>query len=135
MKKLFVLLVFAFTCIIGKAQDDSNESTIENTVVQQNELEQVKRKVGKSEAKAKKEKKQAKDLKNQEKIKKQVNSKSKAISKQEKQIEKLQNQLEKGKLKGTLSPVDIQKMDDKIIKIQMKVMKDQEKLKRLKRKM
>ena len=61
--------------------------------------------------------------------------KSRAIDKQESQIERLQNQLEKGKLKGTLSPVDIQKMDDKIVKIQLKVMKGQEKLKKLKRKM
>ncbi|MEH6746469.1 MAG: hypothetical protein V7670_06510 [Maribacter arcticus] len=134
IKKLYALLVFVFTYSIGYAQDDSNESTMENTV-EQKEMKQVKRKVEKSEAKAEKEKKQAKDLKKQEKLEKQVNSKSKAISKQENQIEKLQSQLEKGKLKGTLSPVDIQKMDDKIVNIQMKVMKEQEKLKKLKRKM
>lgn len=63
MKKLFALLVFVFTYSIGYAQDDSNESTMENKV-ERKEMEYVKRKVEKSEAKAKKEKKQAKDLKN-----------------------------------------------------------------------
>jgi len=43
--------------------------------------------------------------------------------------------LEKGKVKGTLSPVDIQKKEDKIAKSQMKIMKEQEKLKKLNRKL
>ena len=54
---------------------------------------------------------------------------------EKKQIEKVQSQLGKGKLKGTLSPVDIQKKEDKIAKGQMKIMKEQEKLKKLNRKL
>ncbi|TLP77574.1 hypothetical protein [Maribacter sp. ACAM166] len=135
MKKLIVLMLVVLTYSIGYAQSDSLELTNETTVERQKEFKLVKKKVEKSEAAAKKAKKEVADLKKKEKFKKRYNVKEKSIIKQEKQIYKLKNQLEKGKLKGTLAPVDIQKMSDKIVKIKLKVMNEEEKLKKVKHKM
>lgn len=43
-------------------------------------------------------------------------------------MEKLQKQLEKGRLIGTISPMDMQKIEDRITKIKLHIVKDQERL-------
>lgn len=134
MKKIIALLMFILSVSIGNAQSDNSETTIEPTTEQVKEMEQVKRKVEKSKDNAKKAKKEAKELKKTKKLKKELSAKEKSISKLERQVEKLERDLEKGKLKGTLSPVDIQKINNKILKVKMKIVEEHEKLNKIKRK-
>lgn len=134
MKKIIALLTFILYISIANAQSDNSETTIEPTKEQVKEMEQVKKKVEKSKDDAKKAKKEAKELKKIEKLKKQYSTKEKTIAKLERQVEKLERDLEKGKLKGTLSPVDVQKINNKIIKVKMKIVEEQEKLNKIKRK-
>ena len=134
MKKIIVLLVFTLCFSIGNAQSDDTETTTAPIKQQIEEIEQVKKKVEKSKSDAKKAEKEAKELKKAEQLKKQYVANEKSITKKEKQVEKLERQLEKGKLKGTLSPVDIQITNEKLAKIKMKIVNDQQKLNRIKRK-
>ncbi len=135
MKRYIVLLFLIFIFSAGHSQGTPTD-TIQNSAEElKRELREVRKKVAEGEAEAKKARKEAAAKKKKEKLKKEFNSKAKAIGKQEKKVEKLQKQLEKGQLKGTLAPVDIQKIETRIAKIQLDILKDQERLQKLKRKM
>ena len=67
----------------------------------------------------------------EQKLEKQIAAKKKKIKKNEKQIRKLNAKLEKGIVKGTLSPVDIEKLNSKIQKLQESNLKNTQKLNKL----
>ena len=78
------------------------------------ELNLVKEKVAAAEKQAKKEKKEAKAKAAEEKLNKKIDALSKSIAKDKKQITKLASKIEKGKAKGKLAPLTIDKMNGKI---------------------
>ena len=134
MKKVIVFLLLVFMFSAGHAQGTLIETAQSTSEQAKAEMEEVRRTVAKSEAVAKKAKKEAAAKNKEDKLKKKYNSRVKAIDKQEKKIEKLQKQFDKWRLKSTLSPLDMQKIENRIIKIQLHIIKDQERLKKLKRK-
>lgn len=103
-----------------------------------NEQKEVIRKVEKQEkkvAKAEKEgKKKAKAEKKAKKLIDNIKAKEKAITKNENKVVSIQHKLKKGTERGTLSPVDIDKMNAKIDKLSATIAKDKEQLEKLQKK-
>ena len=67
----------------------------------------------------------------EEKLQKAIASTKKGIAKNENQILKLKSKLEKGKAKGKLAPIDIDKINSKILKMNAKTVKNKLKLEKL----
>lgn len=103
-----------------------------------NEQKEVIRKVEKQEkkvAKAEKEaKKKAKAEKKAKKLIDNIKAKEKAITNNENKVVSIQHKLKKGTERGTLSPVDIDKMNAKIDKLSATIAKDKEQLEKLQKK-
>lgn len=103
-----------------------------------NEQKEVIRKVEKQEkkvAKAEKEaKKKAKAEKKAKKLIDNIKAKEKAITNNENKVVSIQHKLKKGTERGTLSPVDIDKMNAKIDKLSATIAKDKEQLVKLQKK-
>ena len=96
------------------------------------EAEKARKEAEKTE---KKHKKEQKKLKKQEKLMNAIASRKKSIAKDEKKILNLEEKLRKGTEKGKLSPVDIDKINAKIGKLQTGLIKENGKLQKLMKKL
>ncbi|WP_281542986.1 hypothetical protein [Maribacter aestuarii] len=137
MKYFLQLLIFIFFTVapvMVTAQEDNLPADKVVVVDEQEEAKEVKRKVEKAEKEARLLDKKEKEAKKVEKLKKEIKSREKSIDKDAKKAIRLQNKIEKGKIKGTLAPVDIQKMEEKILDLNAKILKNKGKLDKLKRK-
>ena len=140
MKKL-LLLLFVITVSTSNAfaqEQETPKDSIAISAIAEEERHAVIAKVEDAEKQAKKEKKQAqKDKKAEkkkvaeEKLKKSIASKRKDIAKDTKQIAKLKSKLDKGSAQGKLSPVDMEKLKEKINKLNIKTAKNKDKLTKL----
>lgn len=84
--------------------------------------------------KAEKEKKHAeKELKRREKHQDAIKKRENAIQKKEREIVKLENKITKKKIKGKLTPIDEMEMNQDIDKLKLNIMRDKDKLAKLKR--
>lgn len=106
------------------------------------ESKKVQKKVKRAEKEAKKvekaekvEKKLEKAAKKREDLIDDIAGKKKNIAKDERKIIKLREDMELDKIKGKLSPNDITKINKKSDKLKLGVVKDQEKLRKLERKL
>ena len=102
----------------------------------------MQKKVKRAEKEAKKvekaekvEKKLEKAAKKREDLIDDIAGKKKNIAKDERKIIKLREDMELDKIKGKLSPNDITKINKKSDKLKLGVVKDQEKLRKLERKL
>ncbi len=140
MKK-FALLLFVIIVSTSNAfaqeQETPKDSTAVLAIAEEERLAVI-AKVEDAEKQAKKEKKQVqKDKKAEkkkaaeEKLKKSIASKRKDIAKDTKQIAKLKTKLDKGSAQGKLSPVDMEKLKEKIHKLNIKTAKNKDKLTKL----
>jgi len=131
---LLLAFLFVFTISISSAQsEDHNTPALAKEEAKERKM--VIKKVEKEEkkaAKAEKElKKEEKEEKKEKKLVNAIESKQRVISKNEKKVVSIQQKLAKGKEKGKLSPVDIDKMNSKIDKLQLGIARDKEKLVKL----
>src|SRR6056297_70540 len=125
-----ILLLIAIT-FVTQAQESESTKPVKTAVTQSEDaLKAVKKKVNDAEKKANKKKKKAKKTEKEakkkekkEKLKKDIESNEKEIEKYKNQLVKLSDKMEKGKAKGKLAPVDIQKIDDKIRKLNIRIAK------------
>jgi peptidoglycan hydrolase CwlO-like protein len=138
-KALFSFIAILIISVSSYAQETTqNGDSLSILAAAEKEKQLVIAKIEKAEKEAKRaqkaEEKMEKEQKRAEKLKKEIRSREKSIDKDEKNAIKLQNKIEKGKIKGTLAPVDIQKMEEKILDLNAKILKNKGKLDKLKRK-
>ena len=135
MKQLFVLvsiLLLSLNFSYAQSEEQIIPAMTEQEVKEQKEIIKKVEKKEKQAAKAEKEaNKKAKEKKKEEKLIHNIKAKEKAISKNENKVISLQSKLTKGTQKGKYSPVDIEKMNAKIDKLNSTIAKDKEKLAKL----
>jgi hypothetical protein len=131
----FLIFFFLFACFFGTtyAQEPSTKRVGTPEEVSA-EFKEVQKKVKKAEKKAKKEAKKGEEKEELGKLKKALAAQRKDVKKEEKKLAKLKANLQNGKQKGTLSPVDVEKMEKKILKQENRLGQQQVKLKKLERK-
>ncbi len=141
MKTRFILsLITLFTISLCSMQAQSTpEKHATNEVkLEPKEDAQLKRKIEKAKkatAKAEKAQKVAeKKLRKKEKLAQAITARQKSIRQAESKVERLEDKLVKNKRKGKLSEVDEDKMNQKIDKLKTKMIRDKEKLAKLRRK-
>lgn len=107
-------------------------------MVMEKQIEEAEKAAKKAEKKAKKaekaQKKSEKAAKKANKLAGAIVSKKKDISKEEQKIIKTQEKLNLGKVKGKFSPDEVQKLNSKIDKMKLSVLKNKERLRKLERK-
>ncbi|NNK19237.1 MAG: hypothetical protein HKP49_08810 [Maribacter sp.] len=130
-----ILLLLSINITAAQSEDHTTTVLAKEDV---RERKMVIKKVEKEEkkaAKAEKElKKEEKEQRKERKLENGIVTKQRTISKNEKKVISLKQKLVKGKEKGKLSPVDIDKMNSKIDKIQLEITRDKEKLAKLMKK-
>ncbi len=135
MKQLFILaamLLFSFNFSYAQLEDSNTPILTEEEIKERKEVIKKVEKEEKQAAKVEKEaNKKAKEKKRAEKLIHNIKAKEKAISKNENKVISIQDKLKKGTQKGKLSPVDIEKMNAKIDKLNATIAKDKEKLAKL----
>ena len=140
--RLYTACAFFTLCIsFSYAQEEvKNDSLLrieqaEQAKMLQAEIEKAEREAKKAEKEAKKAekalKKKEKAAKKREDLKDKIVDKKKDIAKRERKINDLQEDMELDKIKGKLSPNDIDKIDRKIEKERLRTIKDKEKLRKL----
>lgn len=144
LQVMTLLLIAVGTYSYGQeeAQSDSlqNLELLENeSKAIQAEIEKQKKEAKKAEKEAKKEAKERKKLEKTEKkreaLRNKIADKKKGISKRERKIQDLKEDMELDKIKGKLSPNDITKVNGKIEKERLAMIKDKEKLIKLEQKL
>ncbi|NNK75858.1 MAG: hypothetical protein HKP42_07325 [Maribacter sp.] len=130
-----ILLLLSINITAAQSEDYTTTVLAKEDV---RERKMVIKKVEKEEkkaAKAEKElKKEEKEQRKERKLENGIVTKQRTISKNEKKVISLKQKLVKGKEKGKLSPVDIDKMNSKIDKLQLEIARDKEKLAKLMKK-
>lgn len=91
----------------------------------------VEKEIKKAAKKAKKEERKAKKAKAKAKKEKAIKGRKKAIQKDKRKMASLKRKLEKGQENGTLSPVEITKINAKIDKLTESIAKHQRRLSKL----
>jgi len=134
LKKIIISIFFGFSAITMVLAQTEQEKPIQNEVSvkeQIKEEKEVRKKVKKAKKESKKRSEEEKSLKKEQKLEQQIASKKKKIKKNDKQIKKLNAKLEKGIVKGTLSPVEIERLNLKIKKLQESNLKNTQKINKL----
>jgi len=146
MKKYLVTILVLIGLNYTTQAQEEQEIEIPEVVNTDIDEEEALRKIKEEEKKAekarkeaekieKKHKKEQKKLKKQEKLMNAITSRKKSIAKDEKKILNLEEKLRKGAQKGKLSPVDIDKINAKIGKLQTGLIKEKGKLQKLMKKL
>jgi len=146
MKKYLVTILVLIGLNYTTQAQEEQEIEIPEVVNTDIDEEEALRKIKEEEKKAekarkeaekieKKHKKEQKKLKKQEKLMNAITSRKKSIGKDEKKILNLEEKLRKGAQKGKLSPVDIDKINAKIGKLQTGLIKEKGKLQKLMKKL
>jgi lipopolysaccharide export LptBFGC system permease protein LptF len=129
------LLLCAFLSLLlinitaAQSEDHNTPALAKEELKEQKMVIKKVEKEQKKAAKAEKElKKEEREQKKERKLENALVAKQRTISKNGKKVLSLQQKLAKGKEKGKLSPVDMDKLNSKIDKLQLEIAKDKEKL-------
>jgi hypothetical protein len=129
---LAFILLLSFNLSYAQSEEQIIPVMTEQEVKEQKEIIKKVEKKEKQAAKAEREaNKKAKEKKEEEKLIHKIKTKEKSITKNEKKVISLQSKLTIGTQKRKLSPVDIDKMNAKINKLNTTIAKDKEKLAKL----
>ncbi len=141
MKGYIIPIFFAFLLAANGSYSQETGSGVDSVLIKEREAKerkQIEKKIEKAEKRAKKAEKEAKKIEKEEKKRKKleasIRSKQKSIDRDEKKMIRLEEKLLRDDAKGKLSPVDKAKLNSRIQKLKTGMVKDKEKLKKLRRK-
>ncbi|WP_394749316.1 hypothetical protein [Spongiimicrobium salis] len=131
MKYILTLLLVCFLGTLPlQAQMDAADKRELKKAVKLVEKE-IKKETKKAKREAKREKRKAKKAKAAAKREKAIKSQKKAIQKDKRKMASLKRKLEKGQENGSLSPVEITKINAKIDKLSESIARHQRRLSKL----
>ena len=137
MKNIATLsvLFWLFSCSLVMGQETSATPKVEARL---QEMKEVQAKVDKAEKAAKKveraQKKAEKEAKQRKQLKDDIRDKTRAIDKDQDRVSKFKEKLDGDGAKGKLSPNDIEALNEKISKLEARIVKNQAYLKKLEKK-
>jgi septal ring factor EnvC (AmiA/AmiB activator) len=139
----FVFFLVATPFSLAQENEVKNDSMVKvkqaemEVKAMQEKIDQAEKEAKKAQKDAKKAEKAQKKLEKEAKkladLKDDVSDKKKEIAKGERKINKLQEDMEVDKIKGRLSPNDIDKINKKIEKERLYLVREKEKLRKLER--
>lgn len=142
----FMTLMLFAVIIYSYGQEEVKNDSVQNIEMLESESRAIQAEIAKQKKEARKAEKEAKKVakerkklekaeKKRESLRNQIADKKREISKRERTIQDLKEDMELDKIKGKLSPNDITKINGKIEKERLALIKDKEKLLKLEQKL